>query len=447
MRPRTLLAILFVLSGMAGLIYESIWSRYLGLFVGHGAYAQVIVLVIYLGGMSLGALLTAGRSERLRDPLVGYALAKAAAGVPGLLFHPLFTTVTRAAYDVWFPALGAGLPLQVLKWSLAGALILPQSILLGTTFPLMTAAVLRRVPSEQGRTIALFYFANSLGAAVGALVSGFFLVGAVGLPGTVMTAGILNLAVALSAYAISKQGLGARADAPENTSRAARRSPGKDSASRGTLRRPHPGPAPLHPVAAPPSLATRRSSDAPLEAELLARGASPARLLLLVSFGTAVASFFYEIGWIRMLSLVLGSATRSFEVMLSAFILGLSLGALWVRTRADRLRSPLETLGVLQWAMGGLALATLPIYVWSFAWMSDAVSYLPKDDGGYRMFTLVRYGISLAVMLPATFCAGTTLPLLTRTLMAGGQGERALGNVYGVNTLGSILGAGAAGLL
>ena len=49
------------------------------------------------------------------------------------------------------------------------------------------------------------------------------------------------------------------------------------------------------------------------------------RLLLVVSFGTAVASFIYEIAWIRMLSLVLGSATHSFELMLSAFILGLAL--------------------------------------------------------------------------------------------------------------------------
>ena len=48
-----LLAAAFVLSGAAGLMYESIWSRYLGLFVGHSAGAQVIVLVIYLGGMSL----------------------------------------------------------------------------------------------------------------------------------------------------------------------------------------------------------------------------------------------------------------------------------------------------------------------------------------------------------------------------------------------------------
>ncbi len=60
------LYLLFVLSGAAGLIYESIWTRYLGLFVGHDAYAQIIVLVIFLGGMSAGALAVSRRSERSR---------------------------------------------------------------------------------------------------------------------------------------------------------------------------------------------------------------------------------------------------------------------------------------------------------------------------------------------------------------------------------------------
>jgi hypothetical protein len=50
-------------------------------------------------------------------------------------------------------------------------------------------------------------------------------------------------------------------------------------------------------------------------------------------------------------------------------------------------------------------------------------------------------------MLPATFCAGMTLPLITRTLLAAGAGERAVGDVYAVNTLGSIAGAALAGLV
>ena len=68
-----LLYLIFVLSGAAGLMYESVWSRYLGLFVGHSAYAQIIVLVIFLGGMAIGAILVGRRSEKMREPLVWYA--------------------------------------------------------------------------------------------------------------------------------------------------------------------------------------------------------------------------------------------------------------------------------------------------------------------------------------------------------------------------------------
>src|SRR5438034_10089827 len=98
----------FVLSGAAGLIYESIWARYLGLFVGHSAYAQVIVLVIFLGGMSLGALFVGQRTERIRRPLLGYAVVELGIGAVGSVFHPLYVIVTGFAYDTLFPWLGAG---------------------------------------------------------------------------------------------------------------------------------------------------------------------------------------------------------------------------------------------------------------------------------------------------------------------------------------------------
>src|SRR5918993_2421007 len=84
---------LFVLSGAAGLIYESIWTRYLGLFVGHGAYAQIIVLVIFLGGMSVGALAISRWSERLKEPLYGYVAVEFAVGLIGIFFHEIFQAV------------------------------------------------------------------------------------------------------------------------------------------------------------------------------------------------------------------------------------------------------------------------------------------------------------------------------------------------------------------
>jgi spermidine synthase len=170
-------------------------------------------------------------------------------------------------------------------------------------------------------------------------------------------------------------------------------------------------------------------------------------MLLAVSFGTAVSSFIYEIGWIRMLSLVLGSATHSFELMLSAFILGLACGAFAIRRRSDAGAASIRTLALVQIAMGVLAVATLPVYLQSFHWMAEFMAAFSRNAAGYRAFGIGRYFICLAVMLPATFCAGMTLPLLTRLLLFGGSGERAIGQVYAVNTLGSIVGVVAAALV
>jgi hypothetical protein len=44
---RSVLMGVFAASGFSGLIYESLWTRYLGLVLGHAAYAQSLVLAIF----------------------------------------------------------------------------------------------------------------------------------------------------------------------------------------------------------------------------------------------------------------------------------------------------------------------------------------------------------------------------------------------------------------
>src|SRR5690242_7035014 len=61
--------LVFALSGCSGLIYQSIWSQYLGLYLGHAAYAQSLVLAIYMGGMALGAWWASRRSLRWNNLL------------------------------------------------------------------------------------------------------------------------------------------------------------------------------------------------------------------------------------------------------------------------------------------------------------------------------------------------------------------------------------------
>src|SRR5665213_3394631 len=105
MRRRFLLAV-FVVSGFTGLIYESIWSHYLKLFLGHAAYAQTLVLAIFMGGMAIGSWLVSRFTQRIKNLLLGYALAELGIGLLAVAFHGVFVAVTRWAFDTVMPALG-----------------------------------------------------------------------------------------------------------------------------------------------------------------------------------------------------------------------------------------------------------------------------------------------------------------------------------------------------
>ncbi len=378
--------VLFTVSGFAGLIYESIWTHYLKLYLGHAAYAQSLVLAVFMGGMALGAAGCARLSARLRSPLAAYALVEAVIGLAALGFHEAFVALTEWSFAVLLPALGADGSVLGAKLALACLLILPQSVLLGATFPLMSAGLVRAHPAASGESVAMLYFTNSLGAALGVLASGFVLIAWVGLPGTLRVAGVINLLLAAIVWVLARP---LRAGALEAR-------PGMDS---GFL-----------------------------------------TLLLAASFLTGVASFIYEISWIRMLSLVLGASTHSFELMLSTFILGLALGGYAVRRRVDRVASPGRLLGWVQVAMGLAALATLPVYDRSFELMELLMAGIARNDTGYALFNLSGQAIAALVMLPATFCAGMTLPLITGALLRQGAGEGAIGRVYAANTVGAIAG-------
>lgn len=390
-RATALLYVIFTVSGVAGLIYESVWARYLKLFLGNDAYAQALVLVIFLGGLALGSELTARISARIKRPLFAYACVEGLVAAIALFFHPIFTSVTGWSFDVVAPALGSPVAIEVFKWLLGSLLILPQAVLLGTTFPLLAAGVARIQPGSSGRVLGWLYFTNSLGGAMGVLISGFVLVPAIGLPGAVLIAGLLNVLVG-GAVALLERGV-PDVQAPALDSRPPRRE----------------GP-----------------------------GISPA-LCLLVAAVTGAASLIYEIAWVRLLALILGSSNHAFELMLSAFILGLALGGFYIKSRSDRLRNPLRTLGIIQLAMGTLACATLFFYREAFLLMGWLMQALQRSEPGYMIFSIGSHAIALLVMLPATFCAGMTLPLLTNLQLASGAGERVIGRTYAANTLGSIV--------
>jgi spermidine synthase len=380
--------VIFALSGFSGLIYESVWSHYLKLFLGHAAYAQALVLIIFMGGMALGAWVVSRNTHKIRNLLLAYAVIEGIIGFCGLIFHPVYELILNFSFDSVIPALGVPLYVHIYKFFIASLLILPQSILLGATFPLMSGGFIRRFPDAPGKAISLLYFTNSLGAATGLLVCAFYLLENLGLPGTIFTSGIINICIAILVF--------------------------------GLIRTPE-------------------SNDV-IQEKKPARVDVKPRLLLTVAFLTGMASFIYEVAWIRMLSMVLGASTHSFELMLSAFITGLAIGGYWIRKRIDHLKDPVVWVAAVQIAKGLLALSTIFLYGYSFELMSFFMAGLDKTEQGYTLFSLASHSIALLIMLPATICAGMTLPLFTLIMFRQNCGEKSIGQIYSSNTIGAIAG-------
>jgi spermidine synthase len=394
--PLAIIYVIFLLSGFSGLIYESIWTHYLKLFLGHAAYAQTLVLAIFMGGMAIGSSLAAGLSNRLPRLLLAYAVVEIIVGVQGLFFHRIFVGVTAQAFDSWLPALADPTAIQVAKWSLGGLLILPQSILLGATFPLISAAVIRCHPEAPGRVMANLYSLNSFGAAAGVLTSGFVLISLVGLPGTMLTAGLMNILLG-GALLLVLQRYGAIENQPFLLPR------------------------------------TNRVATEPFRV-------SHGKLLLLTAALTGLSSFIYEMIWIRMLSLLLGASTHAFELMLSAFILGLAIGGMLIRRHIDKVKHAGRLLAWIQLLMGLSAALTLVLYNTCFEWMAWVFQGLQANTSGYSMFMIASHVFALLMMLPATIFAGMTLPLITHCLLQSSANEKSIGYVYAANTLGAIVG-------
>lgn len=397
---------LFIASGFAGLVYQAIWSHYLGLVLGHAAYAQTLVLGIFMGGMAAGAALVSARGGRWTGLIRAYAVVEIIIGLTALGFHWLFNAYLDVSQQTVLPALSSDAAVRAWQWGSAALLIAPQSILLGMTFPLMSGGYLRIAPHQDGEILGGLYFTNSIGAAFGALASTFLLLPWVGMPGAIATAGIINLLVGVVAWRIAAAAPAAAAPAPERTI-----APGPDQA----------------PVAAP-QRDTRRLQW----------------LMLVGAAITGASSFVYEIGWIRMLSQALGTTVHAFELMLAAFIFGLAFGGLWVRRRSKHIDDPIRIAGIAQVLMGFAALLSLIVFAQSFRWVGFLVGILPKSDAGYHAYSAGSALISLAVMFPAAFFAGMTLPLFTMALLRRGVGEKSIGRIYAANTLGAIVGVALA---
>ena len=390
----------FVLSGVAGLLYQTIWSRQYSLVLGTSEAAVSVVLAVYMLGLALGAALVPrwmhGPGTR---PLRLFALLELGIAACALAIPPLLALVGDG-----YVAVAGGLPdppsavgaLPRLYFALACLLLLVPTMLMGATLPVLAGFAVRSA-ADTGPRIAGLYAANTLGAAAGALAGGWWLVPDFGLRISTAVAMALNLLVTAGAFAVSRS----LAEGGATTAT------GTTPAAAGTV------------SAAAPATTGGVLSDERVLA-----------LLPLLGLVSGFVALTYEVLWARMLSHALGSSLAAFSTMLASFLLGIGLGSLASTRRLSAQGAALAFAAT----QVGVAVAAAAAQLWLGRMPND----LPPGPLATR---------ALLAMLPATLFMGAAFPLLIRLL--GDRGvdpTRATGRIYAFNTVGAVAGAIAAGM-
>ena len=195
---RALLALIFFLSGVSALVFESLWFRLAGLSLGNSVWSASLVLAAFMGGLALGNGLVARMHGLISRPVRIYAALELAIGIGGMavvLLLPQFSKVLG-------PALGgltdAPVLLNAVRLTIAFAVLLIPAIAMGATLPVLAQALSREFPNF-GANIGWLYGWNTLGAMVGAISAELFLVPALGLNNSGLVALTLNLVAVIVA--------------------------------------------------------------------------------------------------------------------------------------------------------------------------------------------------------------------------------------------------------
>ena len=174
----------------------------------------------------------------------------------------------------------------------------------------------------------------------------------------------------------------------------------------------------------------------------------PGSITLLISacfFLSGLAGLIYEVVWARQLSLFLGITSYAHTAVITAYMAGLAAGSLYFGRRADRHPQPLKIYAWLEIGVGLYAAIT----PWLFTGLQLAyVSMSDVAQIGEMSGHLTRFSIALLALLIPTFLMGGTLPLLVRGFITElPELGKVTSRLYGINTLGAVLGTLLAGYL
>jgi spermidine synthase len=399
-------AVLFLVSGCAGLIYEIVWVRLLELYFGVTMVSITLIVAAYMGGLGLGSLAGGRMAIKLKSVLFTYAIVEIGVGIFGLFSPLLITGVGQLTSGSSY----------YLVFFISFALLLIPTFLMGMTLPLLSQAFIDQVDIS-GRVVGLLYGINTIGAAFGAVLAGYVLIGWVGFGGTIVVACSLNILVGISAILVSRKEFGIKTTPSQSRS----------ETGKGVR---HSTPWKYHNV-------------------------------LLASFLVGFIGLGYEMLWIRVLSIFNKSSTYSFPTILFIFLTGLAISGYYWGQKSDKTSEPEALFWKLELGVGILAAVSV-FFLWKATdfpifinWLNKIFGHSERPVALYVLIDsnfapwwgrfvkdmLTYWLLPVVVMLPACLMMGGGLPILDRIAINSAQmAGKKVGDVHLANIGGSVAG-------
>lgn len=389
---RLIVYVLPVVSGAAALILEVLWFKDLAVLFGNTAYAAAAVLSVFFLGIAAGGRYWGQWCDRSPAPLRLYGLLELGVAATALLFLGL-ADLYRQSYESLFDPLSVRAAAGA-KLLLAASVLVPPAFFMGGTLPALAQHVAGR-PARLGSRGSILYGLNTVGAAGGAVLAGFYLPVLLGFRGSYWVAITAAAAAGLTALALN-----------------------------GELR-----------PAAPVDREGPRDATATI--------AVSERVLLIIAWLSGFLTLGMEVLWTRLLAQVLNNSTYAFSAILATFLIALGLGSLLTHAVVRR---QTDAFVALHWTLalsGGAAVMSSLLFV-------RGTQGLAPLAGGTDWPEYVRtvFTASAALLFVPVVLMGMVLPLLFYMSHAWDRGPGStLGRLLAVNSVGAIVGPVVTGFL
>ncbi len=354
-----------------------------------------IVLAIFFLGLSVGSYLSGKYSHLIKKPLLTYGILEGVIGIYS--FFLIYILLEFNKIIAFFNITNSlGNTSTLLKFSLVFLLLLIPTTLMGATLPLLVKSFIKNKENSD-KIISVLYSINTLGAAIGALCSGFLLIPNLGITLTNHFMVLINILILFCSYLISKK------------------TEFQSLVTEKLL------------------LEVKDSQTSILQ-----------NIILFTCFLSGTATLISEIVWNKYLGIYLGTNIYGLSIILFSYLFGIALGSFALSRFIKKINNKKYFLILIYF------LTLFSLYIVSISLNSiSGLTFVVKSVIGWSTPILTIKSItSLIILIIPTFLFGISLPLsislITRNMA---HAPKQVGTAYSLNTIGSILGSCFAGLI